>query len=157
MRISQPDETCTLLTVIPVAMLMAMMPHLAYAQPSPNLPVFTSPIDITGLRFQIRAVAPDRETGQPVDVPFLPGFLGPKLSLFMATPLSTQFDQYWSGIRAPQNNNLTAREQACTGRDGIASQIETQIYNIGKPSTLTTFSASSLPRASFCCNRLGQG
>ena len=33
------------------------------------LPVFTSPIDITGLKVQLRLFAPDRETGQPVSVP----------------------------------------------------------------------------------------
>jgi hypothetical protein len=33
------------------------------------LPVFTSPIDITGLKVQLRFFAPDRETGQPVSVP----------------------------------------------------------------------------------------
>src|SRR5260370_5976365 len=129
MGISPSGRTRPLFAAIAVAILLAMAPHTAFPQDG-NLPVFTSPIDITGLRVQIRAVAPDRETGQPVDVALPAGVLGPKFSQFLATPLSTQFDQFWSVVRDPQTH-LTAREQACTGQDGIASQIQPQIHTLG--------------------------
>lgn len=130
MGISPSGRTRTVLTAIAVAVLLVMAPRLALAQPGGNLPAFTSPIDITGLRVQIRTVAPDRETGRPVDVALPAGLLGPKFNQFLSTPLSTQFDQYWGVVRDPKNNS-TAREEACTGKDGIASQIQLQIHKIG--------------------------
>ena len=80
MGISPAGRIRPLLTAIVVAVLLAMAPHPAFAQRNGNLPVFTSPIDITGLRVQVRAVAPDRETGRPVDVALPAGLLGPTSS-----------------------------------------------------------------------------
>jgi hypothetical protein len=131
MGISTSGRTRPLGAAILAAVLLAMAPHPVFAQSGDNLPVFTSAMDITGLRAQVRAVAPDRETGRPVDVAFPPGIVGPKFNQFLSTPLSTQFDQYWGVVRDPKNNNMTAREQACNGPDGIVSQIQPEIHKIG--------------------------
>jgi hypothetical protein len=78
---------------------------LSRAQPEPssgNLPIFTSPIDITGLKVQLRATAPDRESGKPVDVALPVGLIGPKMNQLFSTPLSAQLDQYWNATRDPR-------------------------------------------------------
>jgi hypothetical protein len=93
------------------------------------LPVFTSPIDITGLKIQLRLFAPDRETGQPVNVPLPGGLFGPKMSQFFSAPLSTQFDQYWNA--KDPNTGMTPREKACDGPDGIKQQVIKQTAKRG--------------------------
>lgn len=93
------------------------------------LPVFTSPIDITGLKVQLRLFAPDRETGQPVSVPLPGGLFGPKMSQFFSAPLSTQFDQYWNA--KDPNTGMTPRETACDGPDGIKQQVIKQTAKRG--------------------------
>jgi hypothetical protein len=87
-----------------------------------NLPIYTSPIDITGLRLQIRAIAPDRETGKPVGITLPPGLLGPKMKQLLAAPLSTQFDQLW---------NAAVRPKACEGKDGIKQRVADEVAKLG--------------------------
>src|SRR5689334_12918216 len=48
-------------------LLLGISTPRAYADD--NLPTYTSPIDITRGRIQLHAVAPDRDTGKPVEVP----------------------------------------------------------------------------------------
>jgi hypothetical protein len=96
-----------------------------------NLPVYTSPIDITGFRVELHVVAPDRETGKPTDIALPTGMLGPKMSAFFNTPLSTQIDTFWSSTPDPNNNNKTQRELACTGPKGIIFQVEKAVSQIG--------------------------
>ncbi len=43
-----------------------------------NLPVYTSPIDITGFRVELHVSAPDRETGKPIDIALPIDLLGPR-------------------------------------------------------------------------------
>jgi hypothetical protein len=105
--------------------LLNMIPGAAVAQP--NLPVFTSPIDITGFSAQLHAIAPDRNTGRSVEVSIPPGVFGPKFSQFLATPLSAQFDQYWAVTKDP-NTGLTPKDLACSGPDGISAQVQDQIH-----------------------------
>jgi hypothetical protein len=76
------------------------------------VPIYTSPIDITGLKLLLQASAPDRNTGQLTSITLPVGLLDPKLNELLATPLSSQIDQYWSVIRDPVTG-LTQREQAC--------------------------------------------
>lgn len=93
-----------------------------------NLPVFTSPIDITGLKVQLRIFAPDRESGKPVSVALPPGLFGPKMNQFFSAPLSAQFDQYWN---AKDPKGKTVREAACEGEDGIKQQVVKEAAKIG--------------------------
>jgi hypothetical protein len=54
-----------------------------HAQPpnnTVNLPIFTSPIDVTGLPFVMRVSAPDRSSGTLVDIDVPPDFLPPKFA-----------------------------------------------------------------------------
>jgi hypothetical protein len=93
-----------------------------------NLPVFTSPIDITGLKVQLRIFALDRESGKPVSVALPPGLFGPKMNQFFSAPLSAQFDQYWN---AKDPKGKTVREAACEGEDGIKQQVVKEAAKIG--------------------------
>src|ERR1051326_8912123 len=112
-----------------VSSIICLQIVLASAQ-SDNLPVYTSPIDVTGLRLELHAIAPDRDTGAPVDVSFPGGLLGPKMKLLLATPLSSELDQYWNVIPDPKTGK-TPRANACTGPKGIAQQLAAQIHQIG--------------------------
>lgn len=59
-----------------------------------NLPVFTSAIDVTRGRIQLKAVVPDRDSGRPVEVPLPPDLLPPKMRKLLTTPLGAQMDEY---------------------------------------------------------------
>ena len=111
--------------------LLAFGSPMLRAQPgSGNLPVYTSPIDITGLKLQLRAVAPDRDSGRPVDVALPVGLIGPKMNQLFSTPLSTQIDQYWNTNLDPKTG-MTARQAACDGKDGIKQQVAKQVAKRG--------------------------
>ena len=98
----------------------------ARAAPGDNLPVYTSPIDATGMTFQLRVAAPDRDTGKRVDITLPVGLAGPKMNALFATPLSTQIDRYWNAT-PDKTTGLTARAAACDGKDGIKAQLAKQI------------------------------
>lgn len=98
----------------------------APAAPGDNLPVYTSPIDATGLTLQLRVAAPDRETGKRVDIALPVGLSGPKMNQMFSTPLSTQIDRYWNATPDPKTG-MTARAAACDGKDGIKAQLAKQI------------------------------
>src|SRR4051794_9903353 len=75
-----------------------------YAQADPdaaNLPVFTNPIDVTGLPLVMRVSVPDRESGRLVDIAVPAGFLGPKFLQLLASPLSAQFDGSGASTQTP--------------------------------------------------------
>jgi hypothetical protein len=116
-------------TLAGCVLLLNMIPATAVGQE--NLPVFTSPIDITGFTAQLHAIAPDRNTGRPIDISIPPGVFGPKFGQFLATPLSAQFDQYWAVTKDPKTG-LTPKDQACSGPDGIGVQIQAQIQKVSK-------------------------
>ena len=100
-----------------------------HAQPAPdpgNLGVFTSPIDVTGLPMIMRISAPDRETGQLVDVPVPPGLLPPAFAQLLGTPLNVQFDNFWNV--AVDATGKTVRAVSC---DGIATQVAARIAQRG--------------------------
>src|SRR5215203_4432790 len=100
------------------------------AQADPNLPVYTSPIEITGLRLKVEASVPDRDSGKPVIAALPPGVLGPKMSAMLNTPLSTQLDQYWAITKDPKTGK-TPREDACDGEKGIKQEIEKAVAKQG--------------------------
>ncbi len=102
-----------------------------YAQRSnDNLPVYTSPIDVTGLKIQLRAMAPDRDSGRPVEVVLPVGLIGPKLGQLFSTPLSSQIDQYWNATPDPKTS-MTARQAACDGKGGIKEQVGKEVAKQG--------------------------
>ena len=107
--------------------------NASLAQPSQagNLPIYTSPIDVTGLKLQLRVTAPDRDSGKPVEVALPVDLLGPKMNQLFSTPLSTQMDQYWNVIPDPKTG-MTPRQTACDGKDGIKQQVADQVAAKGK-------------------------
>lgn len=66
---------------------------------------YTSPIDITGMKLQVRAFAPNRDSGVPFEIPLPPGILA-NMTPLLATPLSSQFDQKWSPLRQQACENI---------------------------------------------------
>ena len=121
----------TVLVGLGALTLLMLGSSMLRAQPgSGNLPVYTSPIDITGLKLQLRAVAPDRDSGRPVDVALPVGLIGPKLNQLFSTPLSTQIDQYWNTNLDPKTG-MTARQAACDGKDGIKQQVAKEVAKQG--------------------------
>lgn len=128
------------------------------AQPDPgsgDLPVFTSPIDITGLKVQLRVTAPDRETGEPVDV-MLPvdDLPGPKMKELFSTPLSTQIDQYWNATRDPKTG-MTLREAACNGNDGIVNQVAKEVAKLGSSYSAYDISCNLAPTGQLLAKQIG--
>jgi hypothetical protein len=122
------------LAVLGLLTLLLAHADTLYAQPDPNsvnLPVFTSPIDVTGLPLVMRVSAPDRETGRLVDIPLPPGFLGPKFSRLLGAPISAQFDRFWSVDLDPVRGQ-TVRALACDAPGGIKDQVTTQVAKLGK-------------------------
>ena len=124
---SRPLALLGLLTVLlaPAGTLYAQPP------PSPNLPIFTSPIDVTGLPLVLRVSAPHRESGQLVDIPVPPGFAGPRFTRLLGAPLSAQFDRFWSVDPDPIRGQ-TVRALACDGPGGIKDQVIAQVAKQGK-------------------------
>jgi hypothetical protein len=99
------------------------------------LPVFTSAIDITSGRIQLRAVAPDRDSGKPIEVQLPTGVLPPKMQQLLATPLGVQMDQYWN-VTPDKDTSMTPRQVACdgnpkTGKPGIKRQVEDKVRQLG--------------------------
>jgi len=90
-----------------------------------NLPVYTSPIDITGFKAVIKAFAPNRDTGNPTEIPLPTGLLGPKMSQLLATPLSAQMDFFWS-VMPDKTTGKTMRDSACTGPNGLQALLHQQ-------------------------------
>jgi hypothetical protein len=130
-----------LLTCVPrrlsalLGLLTLMLAHAGTldAQPAPNpvnLPVFTSPIDVTGLPLVLRVSAPDRASGKLVDIAVPTGFLGPKFSRLLGAPLSAQFDRFWSVDPDPKKGQ-TVRALACAGPGGIKDQVAAQVAKLG--------------------------
>jgi hypothetical protein len=87
-----------------------------------NLPVYTSPIDITGFKAAIQASAPDPNTGAPMDVKLPPDLLPPKMKQLLATPLSAQMDLFWN-VTPDKTTKKTMRDTACTGPNGLQALI----------------------------------
>lgn len=120
-----------LLALATFAMLMfGNSVSLAQSSQAGNLPIYTSPIDITGLKLQLRVTAPDRDSGKPVDVVLPVDLLGPKMNQLFSTPLSTQMDQYWNVI-PDAKTGLTPRQMACDGKDGIKLQVAKEVAKQG--------------------------
>src|SRR5690349_92750 len=95
-----------------------------------NLPIFTSPIDVTGLKLQLRAAAPDRESGKLVEVGLPPGLGGDKWNLLFNTPLSAAIDLFWN-VKVDEKTRMTPRQAACDGPDGIKQQVAKEIAKLG--------------------------
>lgn len=119
-----------------------------------NLPVYTSPIDITRGRIQLRAVAPERDTGKPIDVPLPVDLLGPKINRMMNTPLGAQMDEYWNVTPDP-TTGMTPRQQASDGEQGIKHRVQDeiryQLLNNTVEFYVTTSATCHRDRGTFAC------
>ncbi|MDH0866744.1 hypothetical protein [Mitsuaria sp. GD03876] len=113
-----------------VTTLLAAAAIAGQAQPSGNLPVYTSPIDITGGRVLLRAIAPQRDSGQPVEIALPDALLGPKMGALLGKPLGPLFDNDWNTTVDPRSG-MTPRQSACDGPDGIRERVARQVSEIG--------------------------
>src|SRR4051794_10184996 len=74
--------------LLPVLAALILAPFIgspSRVQAGDNLPVYSSPIDATGLRIQLQASVPDRDSGQPVNTPLPVDQLPPKFRALLAT------------------------------------------------------------------------
>lgn len=111
-----------------LAALLMVLPAVPAAAQGPEL--FTSPIDITGGRIAIEAVALDRDTGAQRQVP-IPGF-GPGLTALTERPVNLVFDAMWNGKPEQQAAGTTPRQQACDGPGGIKATIADKVAGMGR-------------------------
>lgn len=95
--------------------------------PDDLLPVFTTPIDITGKGIQVHVTVPDRDTGKPVDAPLPLGLAGPLFN----TPLNQLFDQYWAVTPDPKTGKIP-RDEACNSPDGIIKAVRDSVSQQGE-------------------------
>jgi hypothetical protein len=135
------EGTHWLFNATALVLFLTSMATMAVAQ-NGNLPVFTSPIDVSSYHVQFHAVAPDRNTGQMLDVPIPVGLLGPKMNQVVSSPLGTQMDQYWAVTPDPKTG-LTPKAEAC---NEIISQIQVQVK-----------SGSSISAYDVACNLASTG
>lgn|GEM_PF-3944062 len=116
-----------------LALLVSFGSPAAGAQPEPSpglVPIHTSPIDISGFKLQPRTIAPDRDSGKPVEVALPVDLLGPKTKQLFSTPLSAQLDQYWNAKVDPATG-MTARQAAGDGDNGIRQQVAREVAKQG--------------------------
>ncbi len=85
-----------------------------------NLPVYTSPIDITGGFVTVATSTPDRETGAMIDRNVPAVFLPTDLAAVMKQPLNLVFDDEWNGVGI---NGPPPRQTACDGPNGVRTQV----------------------------------
>jgi hypothetical protein len=97
------------------------------AQPGDNLPIYTSPVDVTGGRLILEAVVPDRDTGALNPQPLPPGVLTPGLAALTGAPINMVLDSAWNGTAAN-----SPRQLACDGPEGVQDQVRGQVAAQGE-------------------------
>jgi hypothetical protein len=118
--------------VRPVSLALAcFMTCLAPARADVNLPVYTTPIEITGTKLSITAFAPDKNTGVMVPQPIPPGAFGPKLAALTAVPINVLMDGRWNGTPAQVTAGTSPRQAACDGPSGVKAQVSKQASDSG--------------------------
>lgn len=127
-----------------VALMLAAVPP-AHAQ-----------VDITGSKLELRAVAPDRDTGKPVAVSLPSGVLGAKMSALLSIPLSTQLDTYWSKIPDPKTG-VTPRQDACNGKGKIIEQVQQAVRKIGSSYNAYDISCNLASTGKLFADRINSG
>lgn len=147
-------STLGILAALVAATLILFAVSAPRAHADDTLPVYTSPMDITGGRIQLRAVVPDRDGGQPVEVPLPVGLLGPRMNQVMNTPLGTQMDQFWNGARDPKTG-MTPRQQACDGKDGIRDQVRKAVANLGSSYSAYDITCNLATRGEVLAKQVG--
>jgi hypothetical protein len=115
--------TCKQTIGLLLGLLGALVLSVPNAQAGPNLPVFTSPVDVTGWTLDLQVWAPQRDTGQPLQVTQLlpPTMIPSNFAVLNGSVLSTKFDQFWNG--PDPKTGKTVRTEACDGINGIKQQV----------------------------------
>ena len=124
---------------------------IAAAPESQNLPVYTSPIDITGFKIQLHVSAPDRNTGKPIDINLPVGLIGPQMNQLFSTPVSTIMDQQWSQVRDPRTGT-TRREDACAT---IKAQMVQAAKKIGSGISVYDIACNLAPTGKLLLKQVG--
>jgi hypothetical protein len=127
-----------LLPVLAALLLAPFLGAASRAQADDNLPVYTSPIDATGLRIQLQASVPDRDSGRPVNTALPVDQLPPQFRALLATPLSTAIDQYWNVVPNPKTGK-TPRQEAC---DRIRHELDAAVAQAGSGFSVYDFDCS---------------
>lgn len=99
----------------------------ANAQPNGNIPIYTSPIDVTGGRFIFEVIAPDRNTGALNPQPLPPGVLGPAMTALTREPVNAVLDSAWNGVAGN-----SPRQLACDGPGGVRDLVREQVAAQGE-------------------------
>lgn len=110
------------------AVLGFAMATVASAQQE-NLPVYTSPIDVTQGVLRIQIEVPQSGLEGPRQVP-LPVEGLQSMARVLGTPLGVMFDRYWNSPTAP--GQLSPRQEACDGPEGVIRQVQDQTSGLGR-------------------------
>ncbi|HLH23643.1 MAG TPA: hypothetical protein VK066_14070 [Chloroflexota bacterium] len=140
-----------LLSVLAALLLGQFIGSVSRVHAQGPLPIYTSPIDVTGLRLQLQASVPDRDTGQPVNTPLPVGLLGPKFNELTSRPLSTQIDEYWN-VKPDPRTGKTPRQQAC---DRIRQGLDDAVAKAGEGFSVYDFDCSLATRGTLLLHREG--
>jgi hypothetical protein len=117
-----------------------------------NLPVFTSPIDATGLTLQLQVSVPDRDSGQPINIPVPPEVLPQNVAQLLSSPLSTQMDEFWN-VKT-DDTGKTRRQQAC---DAILQRLNTAVAQAGPDFSIYGFQCNLAPRGTLLVSQDAPG
>ncbi|MBS0177310.1 MAG: hypothetical protein JSR20_00950 [Nitrospira sp.] len=98
-----------------------------------NVPIYTSPIEITGGHLSITAFAPDRNSGAMVSLPVPPGTFGPRMTALTSVPINVLMDGRWNGTPDQVAAGTSPRQQACDGPSGVRAQVMQQASAAGTP------------------------
>jgi len=88
-----------------------------------NIPIYTSPIEITDGHISITAFAPDRNSGAMVSLPVPPGTFGPRMTALTSVPINMLMDGRWNGTPDQVAAGTSPRQQACDGPSGVRAQV----------------------------------
>jgi hypothetical protein len=145
MRTHTRARVALLLPVLAALMLAPLIGSPSGVQAQGGLPVYTSPIDATGLRLQVVANVPHRDTGQPVDMPVPPGVLPPEFDAMTRTPFSTQMDEFWN-VTPDRQTRTTRRQTAC---DSIRQRLDDAVAKAGAGFSVYDYSCNLATRGTL--------
>jgi hypothetical protein len=140
--------------LLPVLAALLLAPFIGSAsrvEADDNLPIYTSPIDATGLRIQLQASVPDRDSGRLINTPLPVDQLPPKFKALLATPLSTQIDEYWN-VKPDPRTGKTPRQQAC---DRIRQGLDDAVAKAGSGFSVYDFSCNLATRGTLLVKQEG--
>ena len=143
-----------LLLPVMAALALALLVSPAASVQAQGPTTFTSPIDATGLTLQIQASVPDRDSGQPINIPVPPALLPADVAQLLSSPLSSQFDDFWN-VKPDETTGKTRRQMAC---DGIRDKLDGMMKQAPSGFAVHDFQCNLATRGSLLVNQVpGRG